>query len=589
MSMMSLSSAVTAARIARAPVSGRRLGADVLVVVGAAALIWAVVTVAAGMGAPADLSSAPTSIDTNPALLPYYAARSLLRMFIGLGLSLVFTLVYATLAARSRRARTVLLPILDVLQSVPILGFLSVTVTFFIALFPGSELGLECASIFAIFTSMAWNITFAFYQSLVSQPRDLAEAAVDLRLTRWQRFWRLDVPSGVIPMVWNSMMSFGGAWFFLTASEAVTVGGKSFALPGIGAYVAAASDAGQLGRIWWAIATMVIVVVAVNVVFWSPLSAWAQRFRIETSASGVEPNSWMLSILRRSHASRAAASLFGPVTTIADRVFGVLGGRTAPPSEPVLARRRFGDMTFAILVVALLVYTSWRVWAAISVWADWGTVGSVMAMGLATMTRVVVLMVVATVIWVPIGVIIGLNPRLTRLLQPVVQICASFPANFIFPMVMAVFVAGHIPLDIGGIVLMALGTQWYILFNVIAAAGAIPNDLLEAARDMGLSRRLRWREVLLPGIFAGYVTGGITAAGGAWNASIVAELVTYNGTDHHAFGLGNYIAEQTASAAPGHFALLLLGIVVMCLFVVATNASFWRRLYALAERRYSLQ
>ncbi|WP_043456888.1 ABC transporter permease [Gordonia polyisoprenivorans] len=562
--------------------------ADILVLVGAAALIWCIITLAHAMGAPADLAGAPSSIDTDPAKLPYYAARSLLRMFIGLGLSIVFTLVYATLAARSRRARTVLLPILDILQSVPILGFLSVTVTFFVALFPGSELGLECASIFAIFTSMAWNITFAFYQSLVSQPRDLTEAAVNLRMTRWQRFWRLDVPSGLIPMVWNAMMSFGGAWFFLTASEAVTVGGKSYALPGIGAYVASASDAGQLSRIWWAILTMVIVVVALNAVFWSPLTAWVERFRIENSASGVEPKSMMLSLLRRSNAGRAAGIVFAPVAAFLDRVCGFLGGRTQPVTTSTAARRRTGDVVFVVAVLAVLVYTTWRVVESIAAWADLATVGSVFAMGLATMARVVALMIVASAIWVPIGVIIGLNPRMTRMLQPVVQVCASFPANFLFPMVMAVFIAWHIPLNIGGIVLMALGTQWYILFNVIAGAGAIPNDLLEASRDMRLPRVLRWRYVLLPGIFASFVTGGITAAGGAWNASIVAEFVSYNGTDHHAYGLGNYIAEQTASSAPGHTALLLLGIVVMCLFVVATNAAFWRRLYALAERRYSL-
>ena len=576
---------------ARPAAVGRRrrsVFADVAVCIGAAALIWAIISLTHAMGAPARLDDTPSSIDTNPALLPYYASRSLLRMFIGLALSIAFSLAFATAAARSRRARTVLLPILDILQSVPILGFLSVTVTFFIALFPGSELGLECASIFAIFTSMAWNITFAFYQSLTSQPRDLTEAAVNLRLTRWQRFWRLDVPSGLIPMVWNSMMSFGGAWFFLTASEAVTVGGKSYALPGIGAYVASASDAGELSHIWWAIATMIVVVVAVNVVFWSPLTAWAERFRIENSASGTEPKSMMLSVLRRSHAARACGVVFGPFGALLDRVFGVIGGRTEPVRQAAVGRRRAGDTVFAVAVAALLAFTTWRVVESIAAWADAAQVGEVFAMGLATMARVVVLMVVSTLIWVPVGVVIGLNSKLTRMLQPVVQVCASFPANFLFPMVMAVFVAGHIPLNIGGIVLMALGTQWYILFNVIAGAGAIPNDILEASRDMQLPTALRWRNVLLPGIFASYVTGGITAAGGAWNASIVAELVSYNGHDYHAFGLGNYIAEQTASSAPGHSALLLLGIVVMCLFVVATNATFWRRLYALAERRYSL-
>ncbi|NMO02055.1 ABC transporter permease subunit [Gordonia sp. TBRC 11910] len=564
------------------------VAADILILVGAIALIWVIVRISQGMNASVNLSNAPTSIDTNPAKLPYYAARSLLRMFIGLGLSLIFTFVYATIAARSRRARIVLLPVLDILQSVPILGFLSITVTMFIALFPGSELGLESAAIFAIFTSQAWNMTFAFYQSLTSQPRDLTEAAVNLRLSRWQRFWRLDVPSGMIPLVWNSMMSFGGAWFFLTASEAVSVSGKSFALPGIGAYVASASSEGDLGDVWWAIITMIIVVVVVNFAFWSPLTAWAERFRVENSASGREPKSLVLNLLRRSHAAGLANRLLDPVTDVCDRAFGVLGGRTGPPPVVHAQRRRIADVLFALAVAALLGYTLYRIVEVILGDVGLHEVGYTVLLGCATMARIVVVMIVCTAIWVPIGVLIGLNPKLSRMLQPVIQVCASFPANFLFPIVTAVFLALHIGLDVGGIVLMALGTQWYILFNVIAGASAIPNDLLEASADMRLSRSLRWRKVLLPAIFASYVTGGITAAGGAWNASIVAEIITYNGQTYNAHGLGNYIAQWTASTAPDHWAHLLLGICVMCAFVVATNAVFWRRLYALAERRYTL-
>ncbi|NMD55038.1 ABC transporter permease subunit [Tsukamurella conjunctivitidis] len=567
---------------------GRRsIVADVLVVAGAAALIWLTIRVGQGMNAPMDLAHSTARVDTDPSNLPYYALRSLLRMFLALAASVVFTFGYALLAARSRRARAVLLPLLDVLQSVPILGFLSVTVTVFLALFPGSTLGLECAAVFAIFTSQAWNMTFAFYQSLISQPRELGEAARDLGLSRWQRFWRLDVPSGMIPLVWNAMMSFGGGWFFLTASEAVSVAGNEYALPGIGAYVATASADGDLGRVGWAIAAMIVVIIAVNLLFWSPLTAWAERFRLEDSATGRVPRSTVLTLLRRSHVGDGLRRAAAPVVTGLDRVFGALGrtGHTAP-ADP--RRARLGDLAFGTVVLAVVAYGLWRALEVILRDAGLAEVGHVVLLGLATMARVAVVMIVATVVWVPIGVIVGLDPRLSRALQPVVQVCASFPANFLFPLVTAVLVAWNIPLDLGGVVLMALGTQWYILFNVIAAASAIPGDLLEAADDMRLPRLLKWRSVLLPGVFAGYVTGGITAAGGAWNASIVAEVVSYNGEEHHAYGLGDYIARATAATGVEHTAHLLLGIVVMCLFVVGTNAVLWRRLYRTAARRYSL-
>lgn len=572
----------------RAEREGRRsVVADVLVIAGAAALIWLTIRVGQGMGAPIDLAHSTARVDTDPSNLPYYALRSLLRMFLALAASIVFTFGYALLAARSRRARTVLLPLLDVLQSVPILGFLSVTVTVFLALFPGSTLGLECAAVFAIFTSQAWNMTFAFYQSLIGQPRELGEAARDLGLSRWQRFWRLDVPSGMIPLVWNAMMSFGGGWFFLTASEAVSVAGDEYALPGIGAYVATASSDGDLARVGWAIAAMIVVIVAVNLLFWSPLTAWAERFRLEDSATGRVPRSAVLTLLRRSHVADALRRAAAPVVTALDRVFGVFGRTgTAAPADP--RRARLGDLAFGTVILAVLAYGLWRALEVILRDAGLAEVGHVLLLGLATMARVAVVMVFATVVWVPIGVIIGRSPRLTRALQPVVQVCASFPANFLFPLVTAVLVAWNIPLDLGGVVLMALGTQWYILFNVIAAASAIPGDLLEAADDMRLPRLLRWRYVLLPGVFAGYVTGGITAAGGAWNASIVAEVVSYDGETHHAYGLGDYIAQATAATGPEHASHLLLGIVVMCLFVVGTNAALWRRLYRTAERRYSL-
>jgi NitT/TauT family transport system permease protein len=558
--------------------------ADLVVLLGAAALLWAVVRVSHGVTVPFDQTTAPSTVSTDPAELPYYAARSLLRMFAALALSVVFTFVYATAAARLRRAEKLLLPVLDILQSVPILGFLSVTITGFIALFPGSQLGLECASIFAIFTSQAWNMTFAFYHSLVSQPRELDEAARTLRLSRWQRFWRMDVPSGLIPLVWNGMMSFGGGWFFLVASEALSVNNHRYALPGIGAYVATATAQAQLGKVLLAIVVMIVMVVGVNVLFWRPLTAWAERFRVEESEAAQAPRSLTLNLLRRSRIPALLGRFFGRLVFPLDRLMAVFGLAEHPlRTSPV--RRRVGDVAFAVVVLALIGYGLVRMITYIAGTAGFGEVGHALLLGLVTFGRVIVLVVVATLIWVPVGVWIGLNPRVSRLAQPVVQVFASFPANFLFPLITGMLVATGISLNWGGILLMALGAQWYILFNVIAGASAIPNDLREAAANLRLPRVLWWRRLILPAIFGSYVTGGITAAGGAWNASIVAEVVSYGTTTLTATGLGAYIAEATGA---GDAPRILIGVAAMSLYVVGLNRLFWRRLYALTERRYSL-
>jgi len=559
-------------------------GADAVVAAGMVALLYAIIRLGRSMNTRTLSAHVGGAVSTGLANLPYYAARSLLRMFIALALSVVFTFVYATAAARSRRARTVLIPLLDILQSVPILGFLTITVTFFIALFPGSILGLECASIFAIFTSQAWNMTFSMYHSLITQPAELDEAARMFRLTKWERFWRLDVPSSMIGLVWNGMMSFGGGWFFLAASEAITVANHSYALPGIGSYVATAATKGDLGATFTAIAVMVVMVVAVNVVFWRPLVAWSEKFRIETSEAADAPRSVTLDLLRRSHVPAALARPLKPVGGLLDRATRPLG-LADYPLQPPPVRRRVGDVFFAAAVGALIAFTVWRGAVYLDHTAGFGQFPRCFGLGLLTFLRVAVLVVVSTVVWVPVGVAIGMNPRLARYAQPVVQVLASFPANFLFPLVTVVFVAIGLSLNIGGILLMALGAQWYILFNVIAGASSIPTDLRELADQYRLPRRQRWRQLILPGIFPFYVTGGITAAGGAWNASIVAEVVNYG--HHHlvASGLGAYITKATTT---GNFAQVLTGVIVMSFYVVVVNRLLWRPLYHLAETRYSL-
>jgi len=556
------------------------------VVVGAAllALLFGLLRLAPSLNAPFLPRTAPSQVSTDPADLPYYAVRSLLRMFIGLILSVLFTFVYATAAARLPRADKVLLPILDILQSVPVLGFLSVTVTAFINLFPGSELGLECASIFAIFTSMAWNMTFAFYHSLISQPRELDEAARVMRLTKWQRFWQLDVPSGMIPLVWNGMMSFGGAWFFLAASESISVLNHTYALPGIGSYVAAAIAQGDLTKVLIAIGVMIIMVVGVNVLFWRPLTAWAERFRVEESEAAERPRSVVLDLLRRSEVPHLIGRPLRPAGRFLDRATRPFGLAEHPLGGSP-GRARTADVFFAGAVAAVVVFGAWRALDYVHASVGLGAFGPAFLMGLATFARVLVLTAVATVVWVPIGVWIGMNPKVTRIAQPIVQVLASFPALFIFPFAVVVFLDLHITLDIGSILLMALGAQWYILFNVIAGASAIPSDLREAMTNYRVSGWLRWRRFILPAIFPAYVTGGITAAGGAWNASIVAEVVSYGSHHLTAYGLGAYI---TQAAAIGDFPKILVGISVMSLYVVAANRLIWRRLYHLSETRYAI-
>lgn len=529
---------------------------------------------------PPDVS--PT-VSLDPRNLPEYAIRSTLRMFIALGCSTLFTLIYGSLAAHNRRAEKVLIPLLDILQSVPVLGFLSITVTGFIALFPGSLLGLEAASIFAIFTSQVWNMTFSFYQSLRTVPRELTEATTLYRLSRWQRFSRLELPSATIPLLWNAMMSFGGGWFFLAASEAISVLNQSYTLPGIGSYVAAAVKARDLAALSWAVVAMTVVILLVDQLFWRPLVAWSDRFRLEQSGGGEIPRSWVFDLLRTARIPTLVGEALAPLNDRCDRLLSRLLGRVSErAAEPPTPQ---GDRLFnlAMLLAVATLLSALVHFILTTVGA--GEVVSAFGMGLHTLGRVVVLLAAATLIWTPIGVAIGFEPRLARLLQPLVQFLASFPANFIFPFATLFFIHSHVPIGWGSILLMALGSQWYILFNSIAGAQTIPSDLREMADDVGLRGLQRWRKLIIPGIFSAWVTGGVTASGGAWNASIVSEVVSWGGTTLQANGLGAYIAEATSA---GDWPRITLGIGLMSLFVVGLNRVFWRRLYGLAERRYHL-
>jgi NitT/TauT family transport system permease protein len=463
-----------------------------------------------------------------------------------------------------------------------VLGFLSVTVTGFIALFPGSLLGIEAASIFAIFTGQAWNMTFSFYQSLRTIPRELDEMARLYGLSRWEKFTRLEVPVSLIGLVWNGMMSFGGGWFFLAASEAISVLNHNYTLPGIGSYVAAAVTARDFSALGWAILTMVILIVLIDIFFWRLLVAWADRFKLELSA-GTAPHYWLLEMFRAAHVPSLLSRVFSPLTVAADHVLSKL--TPSPKTEPKAAAEESKDTLFdVILIIAVVGLISMAIRFVLKEvgLAEFGTAA---LLGLATMGRVLFLLAFSTIVWTPIGVAIGFNPRLARLAQPIVQVLASFPANFVFPFAIAMFVALHISINWGCILLMALGSQWYVLFNVIAGAQSIPNDLREMADSIGLKGWRKWRALIGPGIFGAWVTGAITASGGAWNASIVSEFVTWGNTNLSAVGLGSYIQRATSI---GDWPRIVLGVGMMSLFVVGANRILWRRLYAIAEAKYRL-
>ncbi|MCP3706176.1 ABC transporter permease subunit [Paraburkholderia sp. CNPSo 3274] len=532
----------------------------------------------------ATLKAQPISLD--PANLPEYAMRTTLRMLAAMVASLTFTLVYGTLAAKSRRAGQVLVPILDILQSVPVLGYISFTVTFFLALFPSRVLGAELAAIFAIFTSQAWNMTFSFYQSLRTVPRDLDEVSRGFHLTGWQRFWKLEVPFSMPGLIWNMMMSMSGGWFFVVASEAITVGNNTITLPGVGAYLAQAIAEKNLHAVGWVILAMIVVILAYDQFLFRPLVAWADKFRMENTSSGDAPESWLLDLIRR---TRLIHRLLVPMGFLLATLARIPLRVQLPKSLPVVTtmskRSRIGDIVWAAFVIALTVFVVWHVVAYVRTGVTLDEVWHVFVLGLITLFRVLLLIAIASVIWVPLGVLIGLRPALAEKVQPLAQFLAAFPANLLFPVFVIVIVRFHLNPDIWLSPLIVLGTQWYILFNVIAGASSYPNDYKEAATNFRIRGWQWWKKAILPGIFPYYITGAITASGGAWNASIVSEFVQWGDTKVVAHGLGAYIAQTTAA---GDFPKIILGIAMMSLFVTLFNRVLWRPLYAYAESRLRL-
>lgn len=525
-------------------------------------------------------------ISLNPDMLPYYALRSVLRMFIALAFSLLFTFIFGTWAAKSRQAERIIIPMIDILQSVPVLGFLTITIMGFIVLFPGSMLGPECAAIFVIFTAQVWNMTLSFYQSIRSVPQELTEAASILQLSSWQRFWRVDVPFAMPGLLWNMMLSMSGSWIFLVASEAISVANQHITLPGIGSYLGKAIDAANGDALVYVIVTMFVVIALYDQLFFRPLVAWAEKFKAETNVGDEEPESWLLNLFHRTQFFRFIGHCFSLLSDaiVNFKLFRVRVTRQRIAPSQALRRAMVilwnTLLAVAIIIAAAIIYR--YIFATVSLHEG----AHVLYLGLITAIRVTVVIVISSLLWVPVGIWVGLHPKASRIVQPIAQFFAAFPVNLLFPVAVIVILKYGLNVNVWTSPLMILGTQWYILFNVIAGTMALPKNLHHAISTLNVRGWLWWKRFALPGIFPYYITGAITAAGGAWNISIIAEAVSWGHTQLHATGLGAYIAEVSAV---GDFPRLILGITVMSLYVFTLNRLMWRPLYNIAVERFQIR
>ncbi|HTY11890.1 MAG TPA: ABC transporter permease subunit [Bacteroidota bacterium] len=560
---------------------------DPLVFLALAALLYSLV----GVGKEWNGVLRPkVDIDLSPLALPKYTFFSLVRGFVAYGISLVFTIVYGYVAAYNRRAEKVMIPLLDILQSIPVLGFLPTLVLALVALFPTSNIGLELAAVIMIFTGQVWNMTFSFYNSLRAIPSELREAGSVYRLGWWRRFTQLELPYSAIGLIWNSMMSMAGGWFFLTINEAFVLGTRDFRLPGIGSYMSVAIANGNVPAMIYAIIAMTTMIVVVDQFFWRPIVAWAQKYKFEDTEASETEKSFVLDMLRESKLLKfARESVWNPMyaSVSVSVTNGIVALEKREAISSVQASRLFKKISGWLVTAAMLaavILGSWKMFGLFAevAAAEWLTIFLRL---LFTFIRVFVAVVVGTALMVPAGVAIGLNPKLSRILQPVAQVAASFPAPMLFPLVIMVLSGAGIGIEIGAVVLMLLGTQWYILFNVIAGAMGIPQDLREVANVSRLTKWQVWKRLILPGIFPSLVTGWVTATGGAWNASIVAEYVHFGDKTLIATGLGSTITDATDAA---NFGILAASVLVMAATVVTINKLFWKKLYRIAETQYSL-
>jgi NitT/TauT family transport system permease protein len=532
-------------------------------------------------------------LSLSPSNIPYYAFMTTMRIFIAALFSIIFAFIVATAAAKYKKAEEIIIPLIDILQSIPILGYISFSVTIFISLSPHKALGVEAAVIFAIFTSQAWNITFSLYQSLKTTPRELLEASTIYGLSPWKKFWFVEVPFAAPGLIWNVMMSVSGSWFFIVASEIVSVGDIQYTLPGIGSYLGLAIYDKNIHAVLYSILTTLILIIIYDNLLFRPALAWADKFKYELVSTSPAYSSWVLNLFKK---SVYAKKIFKPLKyLIQSFIRGDIFDNQKHKITSVQSCRRIYNCSsdeannytiqdyiwycfLAVIIVLSCIYTISFIKEALSLYE----VLHVFTLGLITLIRILLLISFVSFIWIPVGIFIGLRPNFSSKVQPIIQFIASFPANLLFP----VFVAVIIKLDLNPNIwlspLIVLGTQWYILFNVIAGTNALPRDLLDAAASLGVRRILLLKKVILPGIFPYLLTGVVTAVGGAWNASIIAEAVNWGTQELYAVGLGAYIAEKTTL---GDYNCAILGICVMSLYVALFNKLVWHPLYKLTEKR----
>lgn len=526
----------------------------------------------------------PISLD--PRNLPYYALRTVLRMLIAMVCSLLFTVIFGTLAAKNKQAERIIIPMIDILQSIPVLGFMTISITPFMYLFPGSLLGPECAAIFAIFTSQVWNMTLSFYQSVRAVPHELKEASAMFHLSPWKSFWRLDVPFAMPGLIWNAMMSMSASWFFVVAAEAITAFNPNITLPGIGSYIDAALRQENHQAIGYAIIAMFIVILCYDQLIFRPLNQWIDRFKFEEEDEAQLSESWMAMVFGRTRLMRIVGQ---GLDRLWDGFVSLPIYNKQHDLEIVTGtsqKARIAHHIVTALVVLVSLGAAFMLTQFVLQKLSWHEVVHVFYLGGATGLRVMILIILSSIIWVPVGVWIGLRPNWTRRTQPIIQFLAAFPANLLYPVMIWLIVTYHLNVEIWTSPLIILGTQWYILFNVIVGTIALPKSYIYVADNFHLSGWLWWKRLILPGIFPYFVTGAITAAGGAWNASIVAEYLRSGDTIIMATGIGAYIAKASAHL---DYPRLTLSIAIMCLFVVTINRLIWQPLYRLAERRYIIE
>lgn len=528
-------------------------------------------------------------LDLSYTKIPYYMLRSTFRMFLAYLASFGFTLVIGYVAYRSKRARSFIIPMIDVLQSVPVLGFLSITVTGFMSIFPKTLWGVEMASLFAIFTGQVWNMTLSFYHSLITMPNDMQEVAKVYKLNPWQRFSRLELPNSTISLVWNSMMSFGGGWFFVVQSEMITVLGKNIKLPGIGSYMGSALEKGDSRAAVYAVIAMIATIVIVDLFFWKPITVWSMKFKNELVESTDHPDSIIFEILSKSKmVNEIAEGVLGGLDKFfawfferVSRIFIKKKRKKSNKRSRLLSDLLFYLISFS-LIIFLIVYSFIQIKNHFSL----SDVFHVLKLGTFTMLRVFLMVVLSTLIWTPIGVWVGFRPGIAKIIRPLAQIGASFPINMTFPLIVAFFINHDINMDWGSILLLSLGAQWYVLFNIIAGASSIPSDMKESARIFKLKGIKLWKTMIVPAIFPFWVTGACSAAGGAWNASIVAEYANFGKQKLIAQGLGAYITQATGD---GNWSAIFLSIAMMSVFVILINRLVWRKLYKLSAEKFHLE